>query len=134
MMSRILYVEIKSDGLSGEGRIGRVEFSKSGKTLHYRGRSFRSLKGRGFKANYFDVETGERCWVSGPRKDGQDTLYPAIVQIDDDVRVEYWTEIRGLPAMVAVSSFRSAGKYSRRRPQPELAVHGSSRVGCTRRK
>jgi hypothetical protein len=129
-----MYVEIKCDGLTGYGRICRVGFSKSGKTLRYGRRSLRSLKGRGFKANYFDVDTGEECWVAGPRRDGQDTLYPGLVEIDEDVREEYWTVIRGIPSMVAVSRFRSEGKYSRRRPRPELSVHGSSRVGCTRRK
>jgi len=134
MDSRIMYVELKFDGLTGDGRICRVEFSKTGKTLRFKGRSLQSLKGRGFKTNYFDIDSGERCWVSGPRRDGQDTLYPGIVDVDDGVREEYWTEIRGMPSMVNVTSFRSDGKYSRRRPHPELAVHGASHVGGTRRK
>ena len=94
---RIMYIEIKSEGLSGgEARIGRVTFSKSGATLYYHGRSFRSLKGAGFKANYYDVETGEEFWISGPKRDGGDRLYGERVpiQIDDDVREEYWRDIR----------------------------------------
>jgi len=57
------------------------------------------LKGHGFKANYFDVETGEHFWISGCRADGADDLYgkSVPVPIDDDVRDEYWREIRGLP-------------------------------------
>jgi hypothetical protein len=99
MKSRIMYVENKSRGLTGPARIGRVTFSKTGKTLHYRGRTFQSLKGRGFKANYFDTETLEEYWISGPRKDGADRLYGEAVpvEIDADVREEYWVEIRGLP-------------------------------------
>jgi hypothetical protein len=58
-------------------------------------------------------------WISRCRADGQDTLYPGIVEIDGDVREEYWLTIRNLPAKVNVTSFRSEGKYSRRRPQPE---------------
>jgi hypothetical protein len=50
MKSRIMYIENKSDGLSGPARIGRVIFSKSGKTLYYQGKSFQSLKGSGFTA------------------------------------------------------------------------------------
>jgi hypothetical protein len=95
--TRIMYIENKSAGLSGgEARIGRVSFSKSGSTLYYRGRSFRSLKGTGFKANYYDVETGEEFWISGPKRDGSDRLYGERVpiQIDDDVRDEYWKDIR----------------------------------------
>ena len=54
---RIMYVENKSASLNGPARIGRVTFSKTGKSISYGGRTFQSLKGRGFKANYFDVET-----------------------------------------------------------------------------
>jgi len=97
--SRIMYIESKAEGLSGPARIGRVTFSRSGRTITYGGRSFRSLKGYGFKANFFDVETGEEHWISGPRRDGADRLYGEAlpVEIDEDVRAEYWSEIRGLP-------------------------------------
>ncbi len=90
--SRIMYIEDKSDGLIGVGRIGRVYFSKSRKTLYYRGLKFQSLKGTGFKANYFEVETGDHYWISGPRKDQNDRLYGGNqgVIIDDDVREEYF--------------------------------------------
>lgn len=94
-----MYIECKAAGLSGPARIGRVTFSKTGKTLYYRGRTFQSLKGAGFKANFYDVETGEEYWISGPRKDGADRLYGerAAVEIDVDVRLEYWRDIGGLP-------------------------------------
>lgn len=59
MQPRIMYIERKSEGLSGAARIGRVSFSKTGKTLYYGGRKFETLGGRGFKSNYFDVENGE---------------------------------------------------------------------------
>lgn len=89
--SRIMYIEDKSGGLEGTARIGRVYFSKSGKTLYYRGLKFQSLKGNGFKANYFEVETLDEYWISGPRKDRNDRLYGGNrgVIIDDDVRDEY---------------------------------------------
>jgi hypothetical protein len=95
--SRIMYMEDKSDGLSGPARIGRVTYSKTGKTLKYGSQTFQSLKGSGFKSNYFDTETGRRYWISGPRKDGQDRLYGerVPVEIDDDVAEEYWRDIRG---------------------------------------
>lgn len=97
MQTRIMYIEDKSAGLSGPARIGRVRLSKTGKTLHYGGKTFQSLKGQGFKANYFDLETGDRYWISGPRKDGADRLYGERmpVDIDDDVREEYWRDVRG---------------------------------------
>ena len=103
---RIMYVEYKGgEGLHGSARIGRVTFSRTGATLHYKGKSFKSLKGSGFKANYFDVETGEHYWISGPRRDGVDRLYKSDwpVEIDEDVREEYWTEIRKKPELNASS-------------------------------
>jgi hypothetical protein len=89
--SKVMYIEDKSGGLEGEARIGRVYFSKSGKTLYYRGQKFQSLKGSGFKANYFDVESGNHLWISGPRKDLNDRLYGGNrgVEIDKDAHEEY---------------------------------------------
>ncbi|MEX1023860.1 MAG: 1-deoxy-D-xylulose-5-phosphate synthase [Planctomycetota bacterium] len=94
-----MYIEDKSTSLNGPARIGRVTFSKTGKTLHYGRRKFQSLGGQGFKSNYFDLETSEEFWISGCRKDGADRLYGGgvPVEIDEDVREEYWTSIRGLP-------------------------------------
>jgi hypothetical protein len=99
MRSRIMYIESKADGLTGPARIGRVSFSKTGRTLYYGGRSFQSLNGAGFKANYHDVETGEHYWISGPRRDGADRLYGEAdrVEIDADVREEYWARVRRRP-------------------------------------
>ena len=99
-LSRIMYIENKSGGLAGGGaRIGRVTFSKTRSTIYYAGCAFRSLKGSGFKSNYVDIETGDHYWISGPKKNGADRLYGERVgvEIDEDARVEYWTEIRGLP-------------------------------------
>ena len=99
--SRIMYIEYKGDGLVGPARIGRVTYSKTGSTLYYKGKAFQSLKGLGFKANYFDVETQEQYWISGPRKDGTDALYATNdpTEIDEDVREEYWTRIREKPKL-----------------------------------
>ena len=95
---RIMYIERKAGELTGAARIGRVTFSKTGATLYYKGQEFRSLKGGGFKSNYYDVHTGDEYWISGPRKDGADALYATnvLAEIDEDVREEYWEKIRGL--------------------------------------
>ena len=112
MKPRIMYIENKDfDGISGPGRIGRVTFSRSGQSVYYQGRRFQTLSGRGFKANYFDWETGEHCWISGCKKLGGDRLYPGKIEIDDDVREEYWTEIRGLPENKNIRTIRCPGKY-----------------------
>ncbi|SRR6266566_2517930 len=123
MKTRIMYIEDKSNGLSGPARIGRVEMTKLGKTIYYRGRTFRTLGGRGFKANFYDVETGEEFWISGPRRDGADRLYGerVPVEIDEDVRTKYWTK-RSAPSS-------SQGKEAHVRPLPNKRLKLAARVG-----
>jgi hypothetical protein len=97
--SAVMYIERKAGNLTGPARIGRVTFSKTGKTIYYRGRQFRSLKGRGFKSNYVEVRSGEDYWISRPRRDGRDRLYGerTPIEIDDEAREEYWPVIRRQP-------------------------------------
>ncbi len=93
-----MYIESKAESLNGPARIGRVSFSKTGLTVYYKGKTFQ--RHRGFKSNHFDVDTHEEYWISGPKQDGLDRLYgPGAlpVEIDEDVREEYWTEIRKRP-------------------------------------
>ncbi len=99
MKTRIMYIERKQDGLVGKARIGRVRFSKTGATLYYGGHVFQSLKGNGFKANYYDLNTGEQFWISGPKKSGSNQLYgkAGATFIDAEVREEFWTLIRNQP-------------------------------------
>ena len=101
MRSRIMYIESKAASLQGPARIGRVTFTKSGKGIYYKDREFYRISG--FKANYADAATREEYWISGPRRDGLDRLYgPSAlpVHIDDDVREEYWLQIRKKPECV----------------------------------
>jgi hypothetical protein len=114
MKTRIMYIENKAGSLSGEARIGRVSFSKSGKSVYYRGRRFQTLAGSGFKANYLDCETREEYWISGCKKNGLDRLYPGTVEIDEDVRKEYWSDIRQQPEHSATTVIRCLGKYGKR--------------------
>jgi hypothetical protein len=101
VQDRIMYIERKMGGDTGPARIGRVAFSQTGRTLYYAGKTFQSLRGRGIYGNYAEVETGEEYWISGCKKDGADRHRFARrrepVEIDDDVRREYWAEIRGQP-------------------------------------
>jgi hypothetical protein len=106
-----MYIERKGNEISGPARIGRVTFSKSGRSYHYNGRTFQKMKG-GFKANCFDSETGGEYWISGCKKNGSDRLYSGTVEIDDDVREEYWADIRNLPDKKNQKVIRVAGKYS----------------------
>ena len=93
-----MYMESKTDGVTGPARIGRVAFSKTGKTIYYGGKTFQRLKRCGFKSNYCDVETGQEYWISGCKRDGSDGLYGGSnAEIDEDVWEEYWTTIRQQP-------------------------------------
>lgn len=100
--TRIMYIENKAEGLNGWGRIGRVTVSKTSKTIYYGGKTFQSLKGGGIsKSNFYDIETKEEYWISGPKKSGGDRLYGAPgVAINEDVREEYWREIRKQPSRI----------------------------------
>ena len=110
-MRRIMYVENKGGGLDGEGRIGWVDLSRSGRTYHYRDRRL-AKTGSGYKYKCVDEESREAYWVSGPRKDGRDKLYGGVVQIDEDARIEYWTRIRERPDLVQLAAYR-AGSSTR---------------------
>lgn len=110
--TRIMYIENKgNDGIVGEARIGRVTIRNKGKSIHYGEQKFASLNGQGFKSNYYNIETKERYWISGCHKDGRDALYSTTAEIDEDVREEYWTEIRNMPEMKNVGSIRVLSKY-----------------------
>jgi hypothetical protein len=122
MNSRIMYIERKT-GVS-EAFIGRVTFSKSGSTIYYRNWAFASV-GDGIYGNYYGynkdeflaqqnvrLEERERLpydvfWISGPKKDGSDRLFGRmpVINIDDDVRLEYWLTIRQLPYHSARRSY-----------------------------
>ncbi|MFC2006402.1 1-deoxy-D-xylulose-5-phosphate synthase [Chloroflexota bacterium] len=103
LKSRIMYVELKTypggHDDQGPARICRVLYNKSGKTLMYKDK--RLQKGSADSCgNYHDIETGEGYWISGPKKNGQDRFDWAKrspVEIDEDVREEYWTKIRNQP-------------------------------------
>lgn len=99
MKPRIMYIERKSGKLTGDARIGRVSFNRTGKTIFYDGKVFRRIVGGGFKSNYVEEATGEDYWISGCKREGGDRMYGSQkpVPIDADVREEYWREIRGLP-------------------------------------
>jgi len=108
---RLMYIEYKGEGIVGPARIGWVTFSKSGRSLEYGGRRFRSLSGAGFKANYYEEGTGEHYWISGCRRDGADALYANTIEIDEDAREEYWVDVRRLPGNKTQSTIRSVGKH-----------------------
>jgi hypothetical protein len=122
MKPQIKYVERKIDGLRGLGRIVRVSFSQKGKTIYCGERTLAPLHGHACKANYYDVRTLEEFWVSNPHRDGHDALLSAIIEIDADVREEYWSVIRREPSQSQQATYRSPGKTKRERERLEKSV------------
>ena len=92
MKSRMMYVEHKShQNDKGSAWIGRVFFSKTGRTLYFNGMAFQSLKGSGGYANYYEMESGEEYWISGVKKSGGDRHWAGsgIIAVGRDVVDEY---------------------------------------------
>ena len=90
-----MYVENKE---TGEARIGRVSFSRTLQTVYYRDKTLARSGSAGIKGNFFDIESNDEYWVSGCKRKGGDAHWAnkVPVLIDEDVREEYWTKIRGL--------------------------------------
>jgi hypothetical protein len=46
-------------------------------------------------------------WISGPNKDGSDRLFghQPVIQVDEDVRKEYWTAIRNMPEFFSKETY-----------------------------
>jgi len=82
--ARIMYIERKAGALTGEARIGRVTFNRTGRTIFYREHLFHRIVGGGFKSNYYDEATGEDYWISGCKRRGGDRLYATNIPCDSD--------------------------------------------------
>jgi hypothetical protein len=91
-----MYVEQKTANNDGPAWIGRVQFSKTGRTVYCRNKTFRRVPRGGVRGNHVDVDTGEEYWISGVKKNQEDRHWaghgPVIV--DEDVRDEYESLIR----------------------------------------
>lgn len=105
MKPRIMFIELKSHAGghddNGPAWISRVTFSKTGKTIYWKGKKLQRSAQCGC-GNHFDVETEDEYWISGPKKNGEDRYSWAgtKTKIDLDVREEYWTQIRNQPEKV----------------------------------
>ena len=147
-MSRIMYIEFKGGNLTGEARIGRVTFSKTKKSIHYNGKTFKSLKGGGFKSNYFDSETGEEYWISGVKKNNQDSHWAGggDILIDSSAVKLYLKEtgFASLPSNLITATLAPSKQLSthanlehrsnEERPQEYLNTVPSGRSGAIKRK
>jgi hypothetical protein len=101
MKTKIMYIELKTHNGghddNGPACITLVKFSKTGKSIYFRDKILQKYNaGCG---NYIDTDSEDVYWVSGPKKNGQDRYQWAgeKTKIDDDVREEYWIDIRNQP-------------------------------------
>jgi len=63
---RLMYVENKEGDIDGHpARIGWVRFSKSGRSIYYRDKVLKRMKGGGVSGNYYCEDTGEEYWKKG---------------------------------------------------------------------
>ena|SRR5690349_6110620 len=98
MARRIMFVQLKTghDIDRGPSWIGWVDFNRSWNTARYRGRQLRRFPG--YDSNFYDVDTHEDFWLSGPKRDRTDTRYgPATTTVDDDAREAYEAFLAGAP-------------------------------------
>jgi hypothetical protein len=92
---RLMYVENKDGDIDGvAARIGWVTFSKTGKTVFYRGREL--LKANVIRGNFLDVETGEEYWVSGVKRRGSNVHWAESVKVEiDPDALDDYGQLRG---------------------------------------
>ncbi|NYF09980.1 hypothetical protein HDC94_001136 [Leifsonia sp. AK011] len=65
-----------------------VDFNRTWNTARFHGKELRRF--RTADANFYDVETEETYWLSGPKKDRTDLRYgPGAPVIDEDARAAY---------------------------------------------
>jgi hypothetical protein len=85
-----MYVENKSGNIDGvAARIGWVSFSKSGRSIYYRGREL--TRANGGNGNHIDAATGDVYWVSGVKVRGSNAHWAKATEIsvDEDARSAY---------------------------------------------
>lgn len=93
MKDQLMYVERKRghnhDDLAW---IGRVKFSRTGRTAYFNGQSFKHLG----KGDYFEPESGDAYWISGIKKNGEDRHWAGHgkIMIDKEVVTEYLQHIQ----------------------------------------
>lgn len=101
---RVMYVESKGEPIDGAAaRIGWVTFSRTGRTVEYKGLRLGRIKGGGYPGNFVDPESGTAYWVSGVKRRGSNS-HPAeaaiVVAVDPDAMEEYENIRSGLDSTI----------------------------------
>ncbi|MBT2503735.1 hypothetical protein [Curtobacterium sp. ISL-83] len=90
-----MFVQLKTgyDTDAGPSWIASVRFSKSWSTIYFHGRTLARVTGTAhanFDSNFYDVESGERYWVSGPKRNKTDARYGrGKPTVEDDASAAY---------------------------------------------
>ena len=87
-----MYIENKEGEIDGHTAcIGWVHFSKSGRSVYYRNKTLKRIKGGGISGNYYCEESGEEFWISGVKKSGNNAHWaePTEIHIDPEAKDEY---------------------------------------------
>ena len=94
MQSEMRYIELKT-GHSDDGPawIARVAFSKTGRTVYFKGRELQ--RWNGISGNHVDVQSGEEYWISGVKKSDENrhSCGRGKIMVQRDVLAEFlaWT-------------------------------------------
>jgi hypothetical protein len=99
MPDRVMFIQLKTGHNTDKGPawISIVHFNRTWKTATWHGRRLHRCTGM-FDANFYDLETDEEYWISGPHCDRQDTRYSSIrPTIDHDAREAYEAFLGGAP-------------------------------------
>jgi hypothetical protein len=94
-----MFVQLKTghDTDKGPAWISWVDFNRSWKTARWHGKTLQRWPGMS-DANFYDVDSKEEYWLSGPHRDQGDTRYSNIKPtVDDDVRDVYEAFLNGAP-------------------------------------
>lgn len=94
MKKELLYVELTTNyNHDGQAWIGYGQFNRTRKTVYFNGRILG--KGRSSVGNYVDIISGEECWVSGVKKNGEDRHWAGHgkIHIDKTAIKDYLKQI-----------------------------------------
>jgi len=98
-----MFVQLKSGHNTDAGPcwISRVRFTKSWRTVYFQKRTLRRVTGTAYAngdSNFYDVESDEGFWVSGPKRDRTDARYSRRQPtVDEDARTDYEAFLAGMP-------------------------------------
>lgn len=95
-MQKLLYIESKADN---SAYIVLEHRSKSGRTVYFNNKALKQNKGSGIEGNFYDLETGEEYWVSGPKKNMQDHLYDLAAKYIQEEAVELYLKYIGFTSL-----------------------------------